>query len=124
MKTVVFGDYLKHMQQMWQTLSMAKQLQRDTVAGNHKYMAHQVALLYQSLSMPNLKLQPLKKKIEPQFEGIKKQTESSKGSPAALLSAQRWWLMGLTGEVADEITGPSNVPSRHINDWFVAFAQK
>jgi len=57
--------------------------------------------------MPNLKLQNIKKKIEPEFEGIKNATERGGGGGAGgaggegempkLQSQQRMFLMGLTG---------------------------
>ena len=51
--------------------------QADIPAGNHKYIAHQIALLYQALSYQNLKCGAFKKRIEPKFETIKKITEAS-----------------------------------------------
>ena len=60
-----------------QALSMATQIQGDLPAETHKYMAHQVALLYQSVSYSTLDMRDLKKKIEPEFENIKKVTEQA-----------------------------------------------
>ena len=40
-------DYIGYMNTMNQVISMSRQLRDDVISGNtHKYMAHQVALLY------------------------------------------------------------------------------
>ena len=46
-----YGDYLGYMTTLNQLVSMTQQLRDDIVSGNtHKYMAHQVALLYVSVA--------------------------------------------------------------------------
>eukprot|EP01052_Picozoa_sp_SAG31_P025354 SAG31_NODE_2218_length_6159_cov_3.265182_2_plen_99_part_00 len=47
------ADYLSYMSSVNQLLHMAKQLREDVLGGKtHKYMAHQVALLYVSMRSP------------------------------------------------------------------------
>lgn len=58
---VTFKEYLAHISQLHQCLSMSMQIQGDLPNTNHKYMAHQVALLYQTLSYQNLKCSAFKK---------------------------------------------------------------
>lgn len=96
-RAVGFREYLVHMSQMHQVVAMSQQLQEDIPTSNHKYMAHQVALLYQCLSFPNLGLQRYKRRIEPEFDEIKARTE--RASVPALSERQKDWLWGITDEV-------------------------
>ena len=42
-------EYFKYVSSMNQVASLCRQIQSDVTSGQHKYMAHQIALLYQSL---------------------------------------------------------------------------
>jgi hypothetical protein len=72
---------------------------------NHKYIAHQIALLYQCINMVRGESKALKRRIEEQFETIKRHTESAPGANAGeggggtLPPGLRAWLEDLTEEV-------------------------
>eukprot|EP00960_Hanusia_phi_P065564 766138-Hanusia_phi.AAC.2 len=76
-KSVTFKEYINHIALLHQTISMASQIRSDIASSNHKYMAHQIALLYQSLSYANMKGASFKSQIEEHFPTIKKVTEES-----------------------------------------------
>ena len=62
-------EYFTHVSALNQLLHLATQLQRDAcIAANHKYLAHQIALLYQCLNQVKGESRPFKKRIEEQFE--------------------------------------------------------
>ncbi|KAI9143797.1 hypothetical protein BKA69DRAFT_1059046 [Paraphysoderma sedebokerense] len=65
-------SYLQSMTVMNQIVTLSLQLREDVNLTNHKYMAHQIALLYQSLSgaKDELKKQ-FRPRIESQFDNIK-----------------------------------------------------
>ena len=65
-------DYFAHVSSLNQLLHMATQLQRDApIAANHKYLAHQIALLYQCLNAVRGESKPFKRRIEEQFDAVK-----------------------------------------------------
>ena len=101
---------------------MAQQLQADLPAGNHKYMAHQIALLYQTLSYSNLKCGAFKKRIEPQFDAIKKVTEAC--SSPQLPSDLKAWLHEITTDVVRQSTDFSATPMHHVSPWLHAVCQE
>lgn len=110
-KLTPFKDYLQHMAHLQQVVAMAQQLQEDVGTANHKYMAHQIALLYQGLSAPGFKTLPYKKRIEQQFDDIKKTTEQAQ--VPQLNERQKVWLQETTAEVlaaALDLAGPASAP--------------
>ena len=111
------------MSHVHQLLHMATQLRRDASnAQNHKYLAHRIALMYQCLNQVRGESKPFKKRIEEQFETIKRFTETpagvaatpgggrgggggregggGKGGAGALPPRLRQWLEDVTEEVA------------------------
>eukprot|EP00899_Mesostigma_viride_P023221 jgi/Mesvir1/4083/Mv08616-RA.1 len=83
-------DYLQEIASLNQLLSMSNQLQESACdRRNHKYMAHMVALLYQSLSQVRAGLKSFKSDIEAHFEDIKAMTERE-ASPMLSKDLQLW----------------------------------
>ncbi|GBG69142.1 hypothetical protein CBR_g3841 [Chara braunii] len=83
-------EYLSHVSQINQILTLGGQLEEDVQRQhNHKYIAHQLALLYQCLNQVRGETKVFKRRIETRFEEIKHQTEQQ---PAPILSdsCKRW----------------------------------
>ena len=96
-------DYYNLMTQLNNLLSMAQQLRSDVNLSNHKYMAHQVALLYQCLnSLKSRWADPLKKRVEGEFERIKRATERQEDGDPQLNEKQRMWLVRLCDDIEAE----------------------
>lgn len=71
------GAYLNYVSLLNQAVMMSTQLYNDaTNPAHHKYAAHQVALLYQSLNMLQGETKPIRRHIEARFDEIKAITES------------------------------------------------
>jgi len=84
------GDYLEYINLLNQLMMMATQLHNDALdPRNHKYAAHQVAILYQSLNMLKGQTKPLRKRIEERFDEIKTITENA-ASPYLGAELQYW----------------------------------
>ena len=82
---------------MNQVISLCRQIQSDVQCGQHKYMAHQIALLYQSLGALGKPAVAVRKEIEANFARVKGTTEGSK-VPTLPEEIQRW-LMAKTRDV-------------------------
>eukprot|EP01111_Echinosteliopsis_oligospora_P016444 TRINITY_DN6842_c0_g1_i1.p1 TRINITY_DN6842_c0_g1~~TRINITY_DN6842_c0_g1_i1.p1 ORF type:complete len:257 (-),score=62.75 TRINITY_DN6842_c0_g1_i1:14-784(-) len=98
-----FEEYFVQIALMNQTMFLATQLRNDISAlTNHKYIAHQLALLYQCLAQCGIAMEVFKKRIEERFEEIKAATESDpKG--VLLSDSQRNWIQDLTNNVLGEM---------------------
>lgn len=100
-------EYFSHVSHLHQLLHMATQLRNDASdAKNNKYLAHQIALLYQCINLARGESKALKKRIEENFETIKRHTEAPGGSgnvnggDRTLPPDLRRWVEDLTAEVA------------------------
>lgn len=91
-------EYLSYISVLNQLISMSKQLNHDAYnRSNHKYIAHQVALLYQCLNQTRGETKPFKRRIESVFDEVKAITE---GSTAPELSdAHKSWLRDMTSDI-------------------------
>mmetsp|Transcript_46896 Transcript_46896/g.146985 ORF Transcript_46896/g.146985 Transcript_46896/m.146985 type:complete len:270 (-) Transcript_46896:1653-2462(-) len=119
-KSVTFKEYINHIALLHQTLAMASQIRADLSSSNHKYMAHQIALLYQSLSYGNMKGANFKAQIEEQFPAIKKVTEESQ---APQLSKEHCdWLRSITTQIIESCTDLTAPSSQYIQPWMVVFS--
>mmetsp|Transcript_6805 Transcript_6805/g.16449 ORF Transcript_6805/g.16449 Transcript_6805/m.16449 type:complete len:284 (+) Transcript_6805:233-1084(+) len=114
-KVVTFQEYLSHMAQLNQAFSMSQQLRDDCSNNNHKYIAHQIALLYQCLSYQNLRTQQFKKRIEPEFEDLKRTTEQA--AQPQLTPKQREWLRSLTTDVMEVATDFNGPVTAFLHSW-------
>lgn len=94
---------------------MSQQLRDDCAGDNHKYIAHQIALLYQCLSYQNLRTQQFKKRIEPEFEDLKRTTEQA--HHPSLTPKQRDWLRSLTTDVMDVATDFNGPVTAFLHSW-------
>jgi len=102
-----FVEYFKYMGVMNQVMSLCRQIQSDVQSGQHKYMAHQIALLYQSLGALGKPAVEVRKEIEANFGRVKGTTEGSK-VPTLPEEIQRW-LMAKTRDVV-RVVLPSSPP--------------
>ncbi|RUP47138.1 hypothetical protein BC936DRAFT_146085 [Jimgerdemannia flammicorona] len=96
-------DIHSHFQQMSltnQLVSMALQLQHDLKLTNHKYMAHQVALLYQCINQMGGSYLKYKSRVESRFDEVKSLT--NRGEEPLLSAELREWLRGLTTDIVTE----------------------
>jgi len=71
-------DYFAALGIVNQVVSLSRQMGRDIPAKQHKYMAHQIALLYQSLGSLGKPGAAVRKDIEGNFARVKGLTEGSK----------------------------------------------
>ena len=70
-------EYFSHVSHLHQLLHMATQLRNDASdAKNTKYLAHQIALLYQCMNLARGESKALKERIEENFETFKRHTEA------------------------------------------------
>ncbi|XP_063809156.1 uncharacterized protein LOC135019241 isoform X2 [Pseudophryne corroboree] len=111
-------DYYTHIGKLNQLLVLSQQLEDDVKhLGSHKYVAHQLSVLYKVLSYfsGSLYLDVLKRDIEANFKSVKSALTTSEGSrqepllPAYLLT----WLLGLTQTI---ITTVSLLPEELIGE--------
>jgi len=99
----MFDEYISQIALLNQLSNIAAQLRHDIVRyRNHKYIAHQIALLYQTLGQLGGTIGERKKEIEERFDEIKATTELSK--EPALTEEQTKWLVNLTTSVIQEIS--------------------
>lgn len=81
--------YLLYVSLLNQVVMMGTQLYHDAcVPAHHKYAAHQIALLYQSLNMLQGETKPIRRLIEARFDEIKVITESK--NPFLSLELSDW----------------------------------
>ncbi|TPX40220.1 hypothetical protein SeMB42_g06092 [Synchytrium endobioticum] len=93
-------NYLFHVNQINQMAAMALQIRVDVNLTNHKYMAHQLALLYQCLNLVGEPFNKYQAAIQQEFESIKASTSTSRQVDSPQLSDhQKQWLSDLTLEI-------------------------
>jgi len=98
-----FEDYFNSVTILNQLVAMSSQLRNDVnILTNHKYLAHQIALLYQCLNQSGDAGLPYKKRVEQMFDSIKSQTEASK--TPSLSIQQKQWLVTLTTDIMEDIS--------------------
>ncbi|KAL7747225.1 sporulation-induced protein [Sorochytrium milnesiophthora] len=100
--------YLHSMTVLNQVVTLALQLRHDMTLTNHKYIAHQIALLYQSLNSTRSELKSFKSKIETQFDAIKAACSAQVPDPQ-LGEEQQKWLTDLTTEVLTQALFKDNM---------------
>ncbi|XP_076435942.1 uncharacterized protein LOC143275601 [Babylonia areolata] len=116
-----FDDYLSCVSQLNQVRSLAHQLQDDvSTCPRPKYLAHQIALLYQSLMLlPQLgSLQRFKKSIEVNFKSVKHILATEDQEEDALPEDLRTWVCELCSQLSEaveslppDLTSPVLVPA-------------
>lgn len=74
---------------------------------HHKYVAHQLALLYQTLNQVRGELKPFKKQLEARFDDIKATTEAA--SAPQLSAEQAEWLTALCRDLRDAVKAAPGV---------------
>ncbi|RKP18293.1 hypothetical protein ROZALSC1DRAFT_29999 [Rozella allomycis CSF55] len=85
-----FKSLLTHFSLVNQVLSISTQLHRDITLQNHKYIAHQIALLYQSINSVSGLFNEFKHTIEEGFDDIKATLNESGGIPQLSISQKQW----------------------------------
>lgn len=101
-------EYLHQIGLVSQTIQMCKQLSMDLLPGaNQKYLAHQVALLYQCLNFIGPAAAPFKKRVEAEFQNIKGSTEQS--ATPGLSEFHQQWLRELIEDIIEDFSalGPT-----------------
>jgi hypothetical protein len=91
----------KQFQLINQVLSMACQLKKDIQLTNHKYMAHQLALLYHSVNQAGANFTRFKPLIENEFDSIKSISSDNVEEPHLTVN-QKIWLGNITEEIIIE----------------------
>ncbi|XP_064639176.1 uncharacterized protein LOC135494818 [Lineus longissimus] len=92
-KSTHMDNYYSHMACLHQVVSIANQIIRDLFSSSqHKYMAHQLALLFQSLSLfkSNDILNAYRTNIEQNFNSIKDRLHPDSGEVTLTQEQQKW----------------------------------
>eukprot|EP00656_Telonema_subtile_P036004 TRINITY_DN39977_c0_g1_i1.p1 TRINITY_DN39977_c0_g1~~TRINITY_DN39977_c0_g1_i1.p1 ORF type:complete len:313 (-),score=60.54 TRINITY_DN39977_c0_g1_i1:129-1067(-) len=100
-------DYLAGMAAANQARTIADQICQDVKAGNHKYLAHQVAVMYQSLGQVGPAGAPSRKAIQAEFGAIKAMVE---GGTRHLSDGMVKLLVQICGSVMADLL-PTRVPA-------------
>ncbi|XP_066266794.1 uncharacterized protein [Branchiostoma lanceolatum] len=103
-------EHFQHMASLHLVSSMCRQLNSDVNnLANHKYIAHQVALLYQSVNPLGSRgpLAPHEKAIKQNFNNIKQALTVAPDSvdPPRLPPDQAEWMNSLTGSLLTTVSG-------------------
>ncbi|XP_065055623.1 uncharacterized protein LOC135684141 [Rhopilema esculentum] len=98
--------YFAHLSIMNQLLRLATQINCDVNnLGNHKYIAHQIALLYQAVNQAGPSLAAIKKQVEDNFQNIKECLSSqNKDGILKLPLVQKEWVNFVTGDIYNAVT--------------------
>ncbi|KAF9964882.1 hypothetical protein BGZ70_005797 [Mortierella alpina] len=92
--------HLRQMASVNQLVSIALQLQNDLRLPNHKFIAHQVALLYQCINQAGQAFMQFKARVEEQFNALKEFCNESE--EPYLTSMLQTWLTDLTTDIVTE----------------------
>ena len=83
---VMMDTYFQHFAMLNQLVCLARQIQHELFRmPSHKYVAHQVAMLYQCLSSAGDPVSELKKRVEARFSDLKDAARNTKPSEVCLL---------------------------------------
>ncbi|KAF9958543.1 hypothetical protein BGZ72_000212 [Mortierella alpina] len=92
--------HLRQMASVNQLVSIALQLQNDLRLPNHKFIAHQVALLYQCINQAGQTFMQFKARVEEQFNALKEFCNASE--EPYLTPTLQTWLTDLTTDIVAE----------------------
>ncbi|XP_029207636.2 uncharacterized protein LOC114971263 isoform X3 [Acropora millepora] len=97
--------YFSHLGMLNQLLTLGHQLNSDAFnLTNHKYLAHQTALLYQSVNQAGPPLAEYKKNIESNFKSLKASlVPKDKDSIPKLPQNQKEWVNNITANILDGV---------------------
>ncbi|XP_073255439.1 uncharacterized protein [Porites lutea] len=97
--------YFQHLGMLNQLITLSHQLNSDAFnLTNHKYMAHQTALLYQSVNQAGPPLADYKKNIESNFKSLKAGlAPKDKESVPKLPQNQKEWVNSITANILDGV---------------------
>lgn len=108
-------EYLKQMSNLSMLLGISRQIWDDLPLTTHKYIAHQVALLYQTVNLVRLPHDRFKKSIEANFDDIKKHTESM--ATPRLSEYHRRWMEDLISSIVKTIASCPPAMLARVNNW-------
>ncbi|GJJ69931.1 hypothetical protein EMPS_02280 [Entomortierella parvispora] len=94
--------HFRQMSSINQLVSIALQLQNDVRLTNHKYMAHQTALLYQCINQAGPQFSKYKARVEENFNALKEVSNTSE-EPYLPIELQAWLSDLTTDIVADAL---------------------
>ncbi|KAG0238199.1 hypothetical protein BGX31_003335 [Mortierella sp. GBA43] len=92
--------HLRQMSSINQLVSMALQLQNDLKLTNHKFIAHQIALLYQCINQAGPTYSKFKSRVEERF-AVAKEACNESDEPILPTDLQAW-LTDLTTDIVSE----------------------
>lgn len=113
----LMDGYFSHLAMINQLMSLGNQLNSDVNNHeNHKYVAHQVALLYQAVNQAGSSMGHVKKQIEDNFKNLKESLAHHKQNNLPRLpNIQKEWINCITGEILNclmSLEAPINQPIR------------
>eukprot|EP00906_Rhabdomonas_costata_P035169 RCo049430 len=117
------AGYLAMMANHNQAYELAETLKKDvTTLTNHKYLAHQIVLLHQSVSKCGAPMEPYKSEIESNFEHIKNQIEDFDDTTTTISSQASKWLLDFLARLSVALLAyPGASRSPNIRDLRVLF---
>jgi len=103
-KRIPMDAYFAHLSVLNQLVSVAKQILHDLESlSNHKYIAHQVALLYQCLSLARSPVDPFRAELEGNFSSIKRASKGLEHKPGRLPIETAAWLQSLLKQIIEAV---------------------
>ncbi|KAJ3101731.1 hypothetical protein HDU97_001081 [Phlyctochytrium planicorne] len=99
----VSKDHFARMSALNQLTAMSLQLRNDLKLTNHKYIAHQLALLYQAINLVGAPFTKYHARIQSQFEAVKALTSDPNEEEPQLKEEQKQWLSTLTSDIVNEV---------------------
>ncbi|XP_062521674.1 uncharacterized protein LOC134196540 isoform X2 [Corticium candelabrum] len=127
--TALTDAYFPQVAMLHDLVVMCNQLDHDILhLSNHKYIAHQTALLFQCVNQAGQVLAQEKTAIEQNFKAIKSACAVQEGStaPPQLPSHLKQWLLKLTESVRTKVTRlpfPLAVPLKPVIDFISVHTQ-
>ena len=103
-KRIPMDAYFAHLSVLNQLVTVAKQILHDLESlSNHKYIAHQVALLYQCLSLARSPVDPFRAELEGNFSSIKRAAKGLEHKPGRLPIETAAWLQSLLKKIIEAV---------------------
>lgn len=105
-------SYFAHLSVLNQLLSMCEQLSADIATmSNHKYVAHQIALLYQCLSLARSPMDPFRAEVQSKFADVKEASKALEFTPGRLPLEIAAWLQDVLQRISDTVRSMPDIYS-------------
>lgn len=103
-KRIPMDAYFAHLSVLNQLVTVANQILHDLESlSNHKYIAHQVALLYQCLSLARSPVESFRAELESNFSSIKRASKGLEHKAGRLPIETAAWLQSLLKQIIEAV---------------------